>query len=38
MRAAAEALLAACAPDGRIPDRLRGEMARLTATMEDGLA
>ncbi len=37
-RAAAEALLAACAPDGRIPERLRGEVARLTAMMEDGLA
>jgi hypothetical protein len=38
VRAAAEALLAACAPDGRIPDRLRGEVARLTAALEDGLA
>ena len=37
-RTAAEALLQACAPDGRIPDRLRGELARLTAMMEQGLA
>ena len=38
VRAAAETLLDACAPDGRLPDRLRVEMARLTAALEDGLA
>lgn len=37
-RAAAEALLAACASDVHLPHRHRGALARLTAMMEDGLA
>ena len=36
-RAKAEAVLARCGPDGRLAERHRGELARLTMLMEQGL-